>query len=41
MLRHAVSRMNPVAVNGIRAVYPAAGAPFEGQKFTQNGNDAF
>ena len=41
MLFHAVSRMNPVAVNGIRAVYPAAGAPFGGLKFTQNGNDAF
>jgi hypothetical protein len=38
---HAVFRMNPVAVNDIRAVYPHAGAPLGGLKFTQKRNDAF
>jgi hypothetical protein len=38
---HAVSRINPVAVNDIRAVYPHASAPLGGSKFTQNRNDAF
>jgi hypothetical protein len=38
---HTVSRMNPVAVNDIRAVYPHIARPFGVLKFTQNRNDAF
>ena len=41
MPRHTVIRMNPVAVNDVRAVYPHAGVPFKAPKFTQNRNDAF
>ena len=41
MPRHTVIRMNPVAVNDVRAVYPHGWTPIKALKFTQNRNDAF
>jgi hypothetical protein len=41
MSPHTISRMNPVAVNDIGAVYPHIARPFGVLKFTQNRNDAF